>query len=312
LTGVLASWRDTPARTAILDFIDRVTTEGAATYVAPEGRVAVFDNDGTLWCERPTYAQALFLLERIRDQAAADPALADAPVVRALLAGDLAGAFAMGADAVGPVVLATHAGWTVDEYAAAVARWLADARHPRFGVTWPELVYRPMRELLELLRANAFRVFVVTGGGVEFVRSFAEAAYGIPPDDVVGTAVEVEVERRDGCMTLVRRPVLARELVNEGEPKPRLIQAHVGVRPILAAGNSAGDAEMLEFASTGPAPSLALVIDHDDAEREYAYESRSATDADAEPILATASRHGWHVVSMRSDWATVFGPGIRS
>jgi phosphoglycolate phosphatase-like HAD superfamily hydrolase len=307
LTGVLASWRDTPARTAILDFVGRVTDPASSGFVPPPARVAVFDNDGTLWCERPTYAQALFLLERLREQAAADPALADAPVVRALLAGDLAGAFAMGAEAVGPVVLATHAGWTVDEYAAAVARWIADARHPRFGVAWPELVYRPMRELLDLLRASAFRVFVVTGGGVEFVRSFAQAAYGIPPDDVVGTAVEVEVERRDGRMTLVRRPALVRGFVNEGEPKPRLIQAHIGVRPILAAGNSAGDAEMLEFASTGPAPSLALLVDHDDPEREYAYESRSATDADAEPILETAARHGWQVVSMRRDWSTVFG-----
>jgi len=285
----------------------RVTAEGSATFVAPAARVAVFDNDGTLWCERPTYAQALFLLERLREQAAADPALADQPVVRALLAGDLGGAFAMGAEAVGPIVLATHAGWTVDEYSAAVTAWLARTRHSRFGVTWPLLVYRPMLELLDLLRANAFRVFIVTGGGVEFVRSFAEAAYGVPPDDVVGTAVEVEVERRAGRMVLVRRPVLVRGFVNEGEPKPRLIQAHVGVRPIFAAGNSAGDAEMLEFASTGPLPSLAILIDHDDAEREYAYESRAATDPGADPILETAARLGWTVVSMRRDWSVVFG-----
>jgi phosphoglycolate phosphatase-like HAD superfamily hydrolase len=307
LTGVLASWRDTPARTAILDFVERVTTARSTTFVPPASRVAVFDNDGTLWCERPTYAQALFLLDRLREQAAADPALADRPVVRRLFAGDLEGALALGAEAVGPVLLATHAGWTVDDYAAAVAAWLGRARHPRFGVTWPELVYRPMLDLLDLLRAKSFRVFIVTGGGVEFVRSFAEAAYGIPPDDVVGTAVDVEVERRDGRLTLVRRPALVRGFVNEGEPKARLIQAHVGVRPILAAGNSAGDSEMLEFASTGPLPSLALVIDHDDAEREFAYESRSATDATAEPILETASRLGWRVVSMRHDWATVFG-----
>ena len=307
MTGVLASWRDTPARTAILDFVERVTTAGSTTFVPPAARVAVFDNDGTLWCERPTYAQALFLLERLGEQAAADPALADRPVVRALLAGDLAAAFAMGADVVGPVLLGTHAGWTAEAYATAASDWLGRARHPRFGVTWPELVYRPMLDLIDLLGAQGFRTFVVTGGGVEFVRSFAEAAYGIPPDDVVGTAVETEVERRDGRLTLVRRPALAHGLVNEGEPKPRLIQAHVGVRPILAAGNSAGDAEMLEYASTGPLPSLALVIDHDDDEREYAYESRSATDATAEPILETAARLGWQVVSMRRDWATVFG-----
>ena len=306
--GHLPSWRAGDARRAILAFVERVTAEGSAEFVPPSARVAVFDNDGTLWCERPVYPQALFLLDRVREQAATDPELAARPVVRALLSGDLDGAFALGLDAVAGVVLNTHAGYSVDEFAAVAAAWLDSTVDPRFGVPYTRLAYRPMLELLDLLRAQAFRVFIVTGGGVEFVRAISEPVYGVPPDDVVGTAVEVDVQRRDGRMELVRRAALAGGTVNEGEPKPRAIQAHIGRRPILAAGNSAGDAEMIEYATTGRLPSLGLVIEHDDAEREYAYESRSATDPTAEPILESAARHGWTVVSMRRDWSTIFGP----
>jgi len=268
----------------------------------------VFDNDGTLWCERPVYPQALFLLDRLREQAATDAELAARPVVRALLSGDLNGAFALGLDAVAGVALNTHAGYSVDEFASAAAAWLESAVDPRFGVPYTRLAYRPMLELLDLLRSRSFRVFIVTGGGVEFVRAISEPVYGVPPDDVVGTAVEVDVQRRDGRMELVRRAALAGGTVNEGEPKPRAIQAHIGRRPILAAGNSAGDAEMIEYATTGRPPSLGLVIEHDDAEREYAYEGRSATDPTAEPVLESAARHGWTVVSMRRSWSTIFGP----
>ncbi|HYO44758.1 MAG TPA: HAD family hydrolase [Candidatus Limnocylindrales bacterium] len=307
MTGVLASWRDTPARTAILDFVGRITATGSGSFVAPAGRVAVFDNDGTLWCERPTYTQAFFVMARLRELAADDPGLAARPVVRALLTGDLAGAFAMGIDEVAGVVLETHAGMTVDAFAEEAAAWLGSAVHPRFGVPFGELTYRPMLQLLDLLRAHEFRVFIVTGGGVDFVRSVSSALYRVPPDDVVGTAVEVAFERSNGRTRLVRQPRLLGGVANEGEPKPRAIHAHIGARPILAAGNSAGDREMLEYATTGDRPGLGLVIDHDDAEREYEYESRSATDPGAEPILESAARHGWRVVSMRRDWETVFG-----
>jgi len=303
----LPSWRAGDARRAILAFVERVTAEGSPEFVPASARVAVFDNDGTLWCERPVYPQALFLLDRLHEQAATDPELAGRPVVRALLSGDVNGAFALGLDAVAGVALDTHAGYTVDEFASAAAAWLDSTVDPRFGVPYTRLAYRPMLELLDLLRAQAFRVFIVTGGGVEFVRAISEPIYGVPPDDVVGTAVEVDVQRRDGRMELVRRAALAGGTVNEGEPKPKAIQAHIGRRPILAAGNSAGDAEMLEYATTGRLPSLGLVIDHDDSEREYAYESRSATDPTAEPVLETAARHGWTVVSMLRDWSTIFG-----
>jgi phosphoserine phosphatase len=268
-------------------------------------RIAVVDNDGTLWCERPAYVQAHFLLDRLREQAAADPALAERPVTRALLAGDLDGARAHGLGELADVLLATHAGLTTEEFATAAAEWLATAPHPRFARPCADLVYAPMLELLDHLRACAFRVFIVTGGGVEFVRAAAERLYGVGPDDVIGSAVEVELERRDGRVVLVRQAKL-RGSPNEGAPKVANIQAHVGRRPILAAGNSAGDREMLEYATTGAHRSLGLVVDHDDAEREYAYEGKAMTDPDAEPIADTAARAGWTVVSMRRDWARVF------
>jgi hypothetical protein len=203
------------------------------------------------------------------------------------------------------VVVRTHAGLTAEEFAAAAAQWLAGSKHPRFGVRFGELTYVPMLELLHLLRSRDFRVFVVTGGGVEFTRAVSEELYGVPPDDVVGSAVQVSFERRDGRVVLVRQPALLGS-PNEGPPKPINIQGHIGRRPILAAGNSAGDREMLEYAHTGQLPSLCLVINHDDAQREYAYAGTAATNPDAEPILDAASRFGWTVVSMRNDWHQVF------
>jgi phosphoserine phosphatase len=305
---ILPSWRTGDARTAILDFVGRVTATGSAEFVPPSARFAVFDNDGTLWCEQPTYPQAFFILERLHAQATGDPELAMKPVVRALLAGDLEAAMAGGLEPLADVLLKTHAGLTTEEFASAAAHWFGRARHPRFGVSFARLVYRPMLELIDLLRSSGFRVFVVTGGGVEFVRAVSEDLYGIPPDDVVGTSVELALERRDERLVLVREAAL-RGSPNEGAPKPINIQAHLGRRPIFAAGNSAGDREMLEYATTGDLASLALVVNHDDDVREYAYAGSSFTDPHAEPIAGTASRLGWTMVSMRRDWARVFDIG---
>jgi phosphoserine phosphatase len=302
---MLASWNEGPARTSIVDFVDRVSEEGGTDYVPPVERVAVLDNDGTLWCERPTYVQALFVFARLRDAVVARPELAEQPVVKALLAGDLAGAQQFGLDAIAGVLLELDAGRTTEEFARDAADWLAAAKHPRFGVPFRELTYPPMLELMDLLRARDFRVFIVTGGGVEFVRAVGKELYGVPTDDVVGSAVQVEFERRDGRIVLVRKAAMLGS-PNEGPPKAVNIQAHIGRRPIFAAGNSAGDREMLEYAHTGDRPSLCLVVDHDDEEREYAYAGAAATNADAEPILDTASRLGWTVVSMRRDWNRVF------
>jgi phosphoserine phosphatase len=306
--GRLPSWREGDARRAVLAFVDRVTTSGSAAFVPPAARIAVFDNDGTLWCERPTYPQGFFVLERLGELAAGDPELAARPVVRALLAGDLRAAMADGLAPLADVLLRTHALLTTEEFAAQATAWFERAVHPRFGVPFGRLIYRPMLELIDLLRSAGFRVFVVTGGGVEFVRAVSDQLYGVPPDDVVGTAVELAVERRDGQMVLVRQAAL-RGSPNEGAPKPVNIQAHIGRRPIVAGGNTAGDREMLEYAQTGPLPSLCLVIEHDDDEREYAYAGAAFTDPGAEPIGTTAARLGWTVVSMRRDWSQIFPDG---
>ncbi len=302
---MLASWNEGPARTAILEFVDRVSEEGGADYVPPAERVAVLDNDGTLWCEKPTYFQALFVFARLGEAVASRPELGEQPVVKALLAGDLAAAQQFGMEAMAGVLLELDAGRTTEEFARDAADWLAAAKHPRFGVPFRELTYPPMLELMDLLRARDFRVFIVTGGGVEFVRAVGDELYGVPTDDVVGSAVQVEFERRDGRIVLVRKAAMLGS-PNEGPPKAVNIQAHIGRRPILAAGNSAGDREMLEYAHTGEHPSLCLVVDHDDEEREYAYTGASVTDPDAEPIVDTAGRLGWTVVSMRRDWSRVF------
>jgi len=301
----LASWNEGAAKSAILDFVARVTAEGGTDYVPPADRIAVIDNDGTLWCERPAYVQAMFILSRLKEQAEADPELARRPVVQALLAGDLGAAHEAGAAEMIDILLSTHAGLTAEEFAAAASGWLAEAQHPRFARPFANLIYAPMLELIDLLRDAGFGVFVVTGGGVEFVRAASERLYGVGPDNVVGSAVQVGFERRDGRVVLVREAKLLGS-PNEGEPKPINIQAHIGRRPIFAAGNSAGDREMLEYATTGEAPSLAIVIDHDDAEREYAYAGKALTNPDAEAIADTAVRFGWTVVSMRDDWARVF------
>jgi phosphoglycolate phosphatase-like HAD superfamily hydrolase len=302
---MLESWNEGPTRAAILDFVARVTTESGADYVAPPERIAVFDNDGTLWCEKPAYLQAFFVLQRLHEQAAADPELAKNEVVKALLANDLAGAGKSGMGPLVQVLLQTYSGITTEEFESAVQAWLAGFRHPRFGTSFQSLVYAPMLELLQLLRGNNFRVFIVTGGGVDFVRPVSAQLYGVDPDDVVGSAIEVEMERRDGKVVLLRKATLNGS-PNEGPPKVTNIHSHIGKRPIVAVGNTAGDREMLEFAHTGERPSLCLVINHDDDEREYAYGGGALTNPNAEPILTTAAQFGWTVASMRDDWSRVF------
>jgi phosphoserine phosphatase len=238
-------------------------------------------------------------------QAAADPELAASEVVKALLADDLTAASRHGMDEVMRVLMNTYAGVTTEQFDAAVARWAERFRHPRFGVPFAGLVYAPMLELLALLRAHEFRVFVVTGGGVDFVRPLGAQLYGVERDDVVGSAVAVEFQRRDGQVVLARTAALAGS-PNEGPPKVVSIHNHIGRRPLVAVGNSAGDREMLEFAHTGGRPSLCIVLDHDDPEREYAYGGEALANPDAEPIVTTAERLGWTVVRMRRDWRRVF------
>ena len=267
-------------------------------------RVAVFDNDGTLWTERPTYTQALFIADRLRDAAAADASLAADPVVQSLLTGGLGAAMAHGLDALAELVLRTQSGMTTDAFVAQVRSWFNASRHPS-GRPYPATVYLPMLELLDLLRSHGFRVFIITGGGVEFVRAVSLSLYGVPPADVIGTAVQLRLERHEGRAQLVREAAFDGP-PNEGIPKVINVHRHIGQRPVVAVGNSAGDREMLEYAATGDLPGLCLLLDHDDPEREDAYDGRSFTDPTAEPVGDVARRSGWTVISMRDDWAQVF------
>jgi len=308
MAASLVSWRDGSAKRAIRDFIGTVTNPESAGFVPVRQRVAVFDNDGTLWCEQPGAVQGFFIMQRLRSLALRDPELGQDPTVQALVDGDLTGALEVsGVGRVLAKIAIAHAGITTDDFAVEAAAWLESAQHPRFGRPFRDLTYQPMLELLDLLRSHKFRVFVVTGGGVEFVRAVSDDLYGIPSDDVVGTSVEVEFQRIEGRIALVRQPRFHGS-PNEGVPKTVNIQSHIGRRPILAAGNTAGDREMLEYAHTGTHPSLCLVIEHDDPDREYAYPGASVTDPTAEPVQVTAARLGWTSVSIKNDWLNVFPP----
>lgn len=295
----LPSWRDGATRAALLDFLD------ASAAVPASQRVAVFDNDGTLWCEKPNYVQLEFLVAELVRAVADRPELADRAEYRAVLDRDRAAFASMGLERIAFALLELCEGITPEEFDARVGSFFAEARHPDRGVAYAGLRYLPMLELLDELRARAFRVFVVSGGGTEFVRAISEPFYNVVPEGVVGTQVAYDLIRIDGRPQLIRTNELIGD-PNEGEAKIRSIQRILGSRPILAGGNSAGDTEMLEYAMAFDGPSLALLVDHDDDEREYAYESVAGTFESTESIRDTADRLGWTTVSMRDDWGTVF------
>jgi len=295
----LPSWRPGTTREVIEVFLD------AAEMLPIEQRVGVFDIDGTLWCERPRYSMVGFLVTELRHAVADRPELADRPEYRAALEWDRKAIAQLGLINVLLALLEPHAGITPEAYQARVREYFASARHPDHDVPLSRTRYRPMLELIAELRARHFSVYVVTGSGTEFVRAVSDELFGVKPEGVVGSQVGYELIHADGRPKLVR----TRELFgdpNEGPAKITSIQRLLGRRPILAAGNSAGDSEMLEYAQAFDGPSLALLVDHDDAEREYAYQSAAGTLAASEPITATALRKGWTVVSMRDDWSTVF------
>jgi len=273
--------------------------------VPPADRVAVFDNDGTLWTERPTYSQALFMVDWLRTAAVADAELVADPILRSLLATGLGAVAEHGLDALAGLVLKAQAGMTAAAFTAELRAWFATARHPS-GRSYAATVYQPMLELLDLLRSHGFRVFIVTGGGVEFVRTVSRQLYGIPPSDVIGTAVRLRFERQGDRVELVREAAFDGPF-NEGAPKVVNIHRHIGQRPVIAVGNSDGDREMLEFTAGGDRPGLCLLLEHDDPEREDIYGTRSVTtDPTAEPVGDVARRSGWTVISMRDDWSQVF------
>jgi phosphoglycolate phosphatase-like HAD superfamily hydrolase len=300
----LASWNEGSAKTAIVSFVERVTQQGGPDYVAPGERIAVFDNDGTLWAEQPIYFQFAFAIDRVKAMAPDHPEWADMEPVKAILAGDLKALAATGDKGFLQVVAITHTGMTTDEFSRAVKHWVSAARHPKFKKPYPELAYRPMIELLDYLRANGFKTFIVSGGGVEFMRPWVEQTYGIPPEQVVGSSGVVTFEISAGGQPFLKKEAKV-EFIDDGPGKPVGINRFIGRRPILAFGNSDGDQQMLEWTAAGEGPRFAGLVHHTDPEREWAYDRHSHI-GKLDTALDEALAKQWVVVSMKSDWKRVF------
>jgi phosphoglycolate phosphatase-like HAD superfamily hydrolase len=305
----LPSWNDGPAKQGIISFVEKVTTEGSSDFVPPAERIAVFDNDGTLWCEQPLPVQLYFALDRVKALAPQHPEWKTKEPFASLLKGDVKTALAGGDRALLELLMATHAGMTTVEFEQIVKDWIATAKHPKTGRRFTEMVYQPMLELLAYLRANGFKNFIVSGGGIEFIRPWAEQVYGIPPEQVVGSSIKTKFEMRDGTPVLVRLPEL--NFNDDKAGKPIGINQHIGRLPIMAFGNSVGDKEMLEYTQGGSGARFELLVLHDDAAREFAYgPARGLPDVKLgafPPALdEQAKKDGWTVVSMKDDWKQVF------
>ncbi len=299
----LPSWNDGAARQSILQFVARVTQGGSPDFVPPAERIAVFDNDGTLWAEQPIYFQTFFLVERVKALAPQHPEWKTQEPFAAVLKGDLQGALAGGERAVAQLYMATHAGMTSEEFARSASDWIATAKHPKTGRLLTEMVYQPMLELLACLRANGFKTFIVSGGGIEFMRPWSERVYGIPPEQVIGSSIKTKFELRDGKPVLVRLPEL--NFMDDGPGKPVGIQMHIGRRPLAAFGNSDGDLPMFQWTAAGPGPRLCVYVRHTDADREWAYD-RVSNIGRLDKGLDEARAKGWTVVDMKADWKRVF------
>jgi phosphoserine phosphatase len=310
----LPSWNRGPARQAIIDFVQKVTGPGTPDFRPPAERIATFDNDGTLWAEKPAYVQLLFAVDRVRALAPQHPGWKRQEPFASLLRGDLEAVQAGGDKAILEIVRATHAGMTSEEFEAVVKEWIATARHPTTKRPITEMVYQPMLELLAYLRANGFRTYIVSGGGIAFMRPWTERVYGIPPEQVIGSSIRNRYEVRDGRPVLVRLPEL--NFMNDKEGKPVGIHSHIGRRPIAAFGNSDGDLQMLQWTTAGEGLRFGLLVHHTDAEREWAYDRDSGVGR-LDRALDEAPRRGWTVVDMKRDWKVIFpapgegGPGIR-
>jgi hypothetical protein len=299
----LPSWNDGPTKQAIMDFVARVANEGGPDFVKPEERIAVFDNDGTLWAEQPLYFQFIFAIDRVKALAPQHPEWQDKEPFASLLKGDMRGALGQGEHAIVEILATTHSGMSTDEFNPIVKDWLKTARHPKTGKPFTDMAYEPMLELLGYLRANDFKTFIVTGGGIEFVRTFAEDTYGVPPEQVVGSSVKLKFQFDSGVPRLEKLPEV--DFVDDGDGKPVGIQMHVGRRPIAAFGNSDGDLAMLQWTCSGAGPHFCLYVHHTDAEREWTYDRQSDI-GKLDKGLDAAADNGWTVVDMKSDWRRIF------
>ena len=299
----LRSWNDGASKKAIVDFVARVTAKDTPDFVPVPERIAVFDNDGTLWTEKPVPFQVMFALDRIKAMAPAHPEWKTKQPFASVLKGDMAGLAAGGEKGVLAIMAATHTGMTTDEFDSTVRDWIASAKHPKTGRLLTDMVYQPMLELLAYLRANDFKTFIVSGGGVDFMRPWTEKVYGIPPEQVVGSAGKLKLEMRDGKPVLVKLPAL--DFIDDKEGKPVGIQSRIGRRPIAAFGNSDGDLQMLEWTMAGGGARFALYVHHDDASREFAYDRADKLQQFSKGWDAAIAK-GWTVVSMKDDWKTIF------
>ena len=302
----LPSWNEVAAKRAILEFVDRVTKEGGPDFVPPAERIAVFDNDGTLWCEQPIYVQFAFVLDRVKALAPQHAEWKNQEPFAFVLKSDLRGLSAAGEKGALELMAATHTGMTTDEFSQTVSQWIKMARHPKYQRPYTECVYQPMLELLAFLRASGFKTYIVSGGGVEFMRPWAEQVYGVPPEQVIGSSGKLTYELRGDVPVLLKLPEI--DLIDDKAGKPVGIQERIGRRPIAAFGNSDGDYEMLRWttADAGPArPRFGLIVRHTDGEREYAYDRQSQIGR-LEKALDEANNRGWNVVDMQRDWKTIF------
>ena len=305
----LPAWNDGATKKSIVEFVTKVTTPGSPDFVPVPERIATFDNDGTLWCEQPLPVQAFFVFDRVRELAPKHPEWQTNEPFASVLKGDYHAALSGGDRAILELFMATHAGMTTDEFEQMVKTWIATAKHPKTGKLYTEMTYQPMLELLAYLRANGFKNFIVSGGGIEFMRPWAEAVYGIPPEQVVGSSITTEFAMRDGKAVLVRLPKL--NFNDDKAGKPIAINQHIGRRPLMAFGNSTGDKEMLEYTQSGTGARFELLVLHDDAAREYAYGPALGLPevklgAFTQPLYDQAKQSGWTVVSMKDDWKQIF------
>ncbi|MCD0502196.1 HAD family hydrolase [Bordetella petrii] len=299
----LPSWNDGPSRQAIVQFVQAVTEPGSAEFVAVDKRIAVFDNDGTLWSEQPMYFQLLFAMDRIKVMAPDHPEWARRQPYKAAIAGNQAALAKYGQSGLLKIVGVTHTGMSVDDFTQSVAQWASTARHPRFNQRYPDMTYAPMRELLDYLREHGFKTYIVSGGEVEFMRAWAPAVYGIPPEQIIGTTFVTTFDMRKGEPVLWRQGKL--EFNDDGPGKPVAIQRHIGQRPIMAFGNSDGDLEMLQWTAAGEGRRFAGLVHHTDAQREWAYD-RDSKVGRLDKALDEASRQGWTVVDMKTEWNRVY------
>lgn len=307
----LPSWNEGEAKQAILQFVNETTTKGNKNYIPPEDRIATFDQDGTLWVEQPIYTQLAFAIDMIKCLASKHPEWKKREIVPAILANDFEQLVNLSLQEIEKLLAETHSDMTVEEFKHCVQAWLSQAKHPRFDKPYTELVYQPMLEVIQLLKKHGYRVFIVSGGGQEFIRAYAEKVYGIPPEQIIGSAGKVKYEFQNGQPVLVKLPEVL--FIDDKKGKPEAINLFIGKHPVASFGNSDGDQQMLEWSQASPSKSFQLLVHHDDPIREYAYDSESKVGTFSSVLMEEAKKEKWIVVSIKNDWKTVFSakPEIR-